>query len=120
MPFSELVALALGALRGSKLRSALTLLTPHDAPWRPAALRASAVTGEGIPELWAKVQEYAGTVDLAAKRRAQTAVWFDDLLREAAWRAFLAGQDPVRLRELRAQVERGEKAAVAAVGEVVG
>ena len=104
----------------TELRSALTLLTPHDAPWRPAALRASAVTGEGIPELWAKVQEYAGTVDLAAKRRAQTAVWFDDLLREAAWRAFLAGQDPARLREVRAQVERGAKAAVAAVGEVIG
>ncbi|HCE64534.1 MAG TPA: methylmalonyl Co-A mutase-associated GTPase MeaB, partial [Deinococcus radiodurans] len=94
----------------TELRSALTLLTPHDAPWRPAALRASAVTGEGIPELWAKVQEYAETVDLAAKRRAQTAVWFDDLLREAVWRAFLSEQDPARLRELRAQVERGEKA----------
>ena len=103
----------------TELRSALTLLTPHDAPWRPAALRASAVTGEGIPELWAKVQEYAETVDLAAKRRAQTAVWFDDLLREAVWRAFLSGQDPARLRELRVQVERGEKAAVAAVGEAV-
>ena len=103
----------------TELRSALTLLTPHDAPWRPAALRASAVTGEGIPELWAKIQEYAATVDLAAKRRAQTAVWFDDLLREAVWRAFLAGHDPARLRELRAQVERGEKAAAAAVGEVM-
>lgn len=103
----------------TELRSALTLLTPHDAPWRPAALRASAVTGEGIPELWAKIQEYAATVDLAAKRRAQTAAWFDDLLREAVWRAFLAGHDPARLRELRAQVERGEKAAVAAVGEVM-
>lgn len=103
----------------TELRSALTLLTPHDAPWRPAALRASAVTGEGIPELWAKIQEYAATVDLAAKRRAQTAVWFDDLLREAVWRAFLAGHDPARLRDLRAQVERGEKAAVAAVGEVM-
>ena len=103
----------------TELRSALTLLTPKGAPWRPAALRASAVTGEGIPELWAKIQEYAATVDLAAKRRAQTAVWFDDLLREAVWRAFLAGHDPARLRDLRAQVERGEKAAVAAVGEVM-
>ena len=27
----------------TELRSALTLLTPHDAPWRPAALRASAI-----------------------------------------------------------------------------
>ena len=102
----------------TELRVALTLLTPHDAPWRPAALRASAVTGEGIPELWAKIQEYTATVDLEAKRRAQTAVWFDELLREAVWRAFMGGQDAGRLRELRAEVERGEKTAVAAVGEL--
>ncbi|WP_339096442.1 methylmalonyl Co-A mutase-associated GTPase MeaB [Deinococcus sp. VB142] len=102
----------------TELRVALTLLTPHDAPWRPAALRASAVTGEGIPELWAKIQDYAATVNLEAKRRAQTAVWFDELLREAVWRAFVAGQDAGRLRQLRAEVERGEKTAVAAVGEL--
>ena len=102
----------------TELRVALTLLTPHDAPWRPAALRASAVTGEGIPELWAKIQEYTATVDLEAKRRAQTAVWFDELLREAVWRAFMGGQDAGQLGELRAEVERGEKTAVAAVGEL--
>lgn len=104
----------------TELRAALTLLTPHDAPWRPVALRASAATGEGIPELWAKAQEYAQTVDIAAKRRAQSAVWFDELLREAVWRAFLAGQAPERLGRLRQAVESGEKTAVAAVGEVLG
>ena len=55
--------------------------------------------------------------DQAELRRE--AVDLGDLLREAVWRAFLAGHDPARLRELRAQVERGEKAAVAAVGEVM-
>lgn len=104
----------------TELRVALTLLTPHDAPWRPAALRASATTGEGIPELWAKAQEYARAVDLPAKRRAQSAVWFDELLREAVWRAFLAGQVPERLGRLRQAVESGEKTAVAAVSEVLG
>lgn len=103
----------------TELRVALTLLTPHAAQWRPAALRASALTGEGIPEVWAKVEAYAGTVDLAAKRRAQNAVWFDELLREAAWRAFLAGVDARHLRSLRAEVEAGTLTAVQGVGRLL-
>ncbi|SEI62660.1 LAO/AO transport system kinase [Deinococcus reticulitermitis] len=103
----------------TELRVALTLLTPHGAAWRPAALRASALTGEGIPEVWAKVEDYTRTVDLAAKRRAQNAVWFDELLREAAWRSFLAGVDAGHLRALRAEVEAGRLTAVQGVGQLL-
>ncbi|WP_291425691.1 methylmalonyl Co-A mutase-associated GTPase MeaB [Deinococcus sp.] len=99
----------------TELRTALTLLTPHDAPWRPQALRASALTGEGIAELWAKVQEYAQSTDLTEKRRRQTAVWFDELLREAAWRAFQVGVNPSELRRLRAEVQAGKITAVQGV-----
>ncbi|WP_022801533.1 methylmalonyl Co-A mutase-associated GTPase MeaB [Deinococcus ficus] len=91
----------------TELRTALTLLTPHDAPWRPVALKASAVTGEGIPEVWAQVEQYAATVDLGARRHEQTAVWFDDLLREAAWKAFRAGVGAERIAQLRAEVQAG-------------
>nr|WP_232337860.1 methylmalonyl Co-A mutase-associated GTPase MeaB [Deinococcus arboris] len=104
----------------TELRTALTLLTPHDAPWRPLALRASALTGEGLDDLWAAVKRYHETVDLPAKRRAQTAVWFDELLREAAWRAFQAGVDPARLQALRAQVETGHLTAVQGVAALLG
>lgn len=99
----------------TELTAALRLLTPHDAPWRPRALRASAVTGAGIPELWEAVEEYRRTVDLPARRRAQTALWFDDLLREAAWRTFQAGLDGGRLRALRAEVLAGTRTPVQAV-----
>lgn len=91
----------------TELTAALRLLTPRGAAWRPRALRASAATGEGIPELWEAVGEYAATVNLAEKRRAQTTLWFDDLLREAAWRTFQAGLDPARLRALRTEVLAG-------------
>lgn len=104
----------------TELRTALTLLTPHDAPWRPLALRASAVTGEGIPELWEKVQEYTRVVDLAVKRRAQTALWFDELLREAVWRNFQQGLAGHALSHLRRLVESGQLTAVQAVGELLG
>ncbi|WP_221089247.1 methylmalonyl Co-A mutase-associated GTPase MeaB [Deinococcus aquaedulcis] len=104
----------------TELRAALTLLTPHDAPWRPLALRASALTGEGLDEVWAAVERYREAVDLRAKRRAQTAVWFDELLREAAWRAFQAGVDPEQLRQLRAEVEAGRLTAVQGVATLLG
>ncbi|WP_051517437.1 methylmalonyl Co-A mutase-associated GTPase MeaB [Deinococcus phoenicis] len=91
----------------TELTAALRLLTPHGAPWRPRALRSSALTGAGIPQVWEGVEAYRQAVDVAAKRRAQTAVWFDDLLREAAWQAFQAGVDAERLRALRAEVLAG-------------
>ncbi|KEF34133.1 MULTISPECIES: methylmalonyl Co-A mutase-associated GTPase MeaB [Deinococcus] len=99
----------------TELTAALRLLTPRGAPWRPRVLQASAATGAGIPELWAAVEAYRGTVDLAAKRREQTGAWFDELLREAAWRAFQAGLDPARLRELRGEVLAGRQTPVQGV-----
>lgn len=103
----------------TELRTALTLLTPHDALWRPLALRASALTGEGISELWEKIQEYVGAVDLAAKRRNQTALWFDELLREAVWRNFQLGLDSHTLNHLRQLVAEGQLTAVQAVRELL-
>lgn len=103
----------------TELRTALTLLTPHDAPWRPVALKASALTGEGIPELWTKVQEYAAQTDLQAKRHAQTAVWFDELLREAAWREFRERMGTGRLQQVRQAVQRGDLTAVQGVHELL-
>lgn len=96
----------------TELTTALKLLTPKGAAWRPRALQASALTGAGIPEVWQAVGAYRAAVDVAAKRRAQTALWFDELLREAAWRAFQAGVDAERLRELRAEVLAGRRTPV--------
>ena len=104
----------------TELRTALTLLTPHDAPWRPAALRASALTGEGLDGVWATVEAYRAAVDLRVKRQGQAAQWFDELLREAAWRAFQAGLDPARLQGLRAEVAEGRLTAVQGVAALLG
>lgn len=92
----------------TELRSALTLLTPHDAVWRPRALRASALTGEGVPEVWAAVQEYLAAVDVAEKRRRQAGSWFDELLREAVWARFL-GERGDALPALRSAVVAGDR-----------
>ncbi len=103
----------------TELRTALTLLTPHDASWQPEALRASALTGEGIGEVWDKVNAYIQTISLSKKRQQQTVLWFDELLKEAAWQAFKAGLDTTRLQMLRHQVEKGELTAIQAVSLLV-
>lgn len=99
----------------TELRAALTLLTPHDAPWRPLALRVSALAGEGVIEVWQQMQNYLAAVDVAAKRQQQLAVWFDDLLHEAVWRAFMRRHSQDNLQELRSQVMSGQLTVVAAV-----
>ncbi|MCD0169062.1 methylmalonyl Co-A mutase-associated GTPase MeaB [Deinococcus sp. 23YEL01] len=104
----------------TELRTALTLLTPHDAPWRPVALRASALTGEGLDGVWDAVEAYREAVDLRVKRQGQAAQWFDELLREAAWRAFQTGLDPARLQGLRAEVAEGRLTAVQGVAALLG
>lgn len=104
----------------TELRTALTLLTPHDAPWRPVALRASALTGEGLDGVWDAVEAYRAAVDLRVKRQGQAAQWFDELLREAAWRAFQTGLEPARLQGLRAEVAEGRLTAVQGVAALLG
>ena len=104
----------------TELRTALTLLTPHDAPWRPVALRASALTGEGLGAVWETAERYAQEVDLGVQRQAQAAQWFDELLREAAWRAFRAGVDGAQLQALRADVAAGRLTAVQGVSALLG
>lgn len=104
----------------TELRTALTLLTPHDAPWRPVALRASALTGEGIAGLWEQVEQYLLAVDIAHKRQAQTALWFDELLREAVWKAFAASEGARGLSNWRGRVLAGEVTPVQAVRSLLG
>ena len=68
-----------------------------------------------MPEVWAAVLDYVQEVDLAGRRRAQTAQWFDELLREAAWRLFRAGLNTQQLQTLRAAVEAGQLTAIQGV-----
>ncbi|ANE43415.1 methylmalonyl Co-A mutase-associated GTPase MeaB [Deinococcus puniceus] len=91
----------------SELTAALSLLTPHSAVWHPRVLQVSSVSGAGVDSVWEAVQAYTATVDLPAKRRTQTAAWFDDLLREVAWRNFLQQTDAAALARLRAEVLGG-------------
>ena len=67
-----------GAIRArkaaSEYRSALSIMTPADAPWRPPVLTCSGLTGNGLDELWEVVLEHRRTMEdkgLFARQRAE-------------------------------------------------
>ncbi|MDO4262571.1 MAG: methylmalonyl Co-A mutase-associated GTPase MeaB [Deinococcus sp.] len=91
----------------SQLTAALSLLTPHGAEWLPRALQLSALTGQGIEAFWEAVAEFRAGVNLAARRRQQTAAWFDELLREAVWTTFAQSRREA-LAQRRREVLAGE------------
>jgi LAO/AO transport system kinase len=70
----------------SEFRSALNILTPRTATWKPPVMTFSALTGDGIEDLWGKVlmhrEALAATGELAERRRAQQVKWMWMLMEE--------------------------------------
>ncbi len=90
---------------------ALQLVRPSSPSWRPRALLASAVTGEGVAEMWQMVLEHreALTVsgELEARRRSQARAWMWSLVEEGLQRALrdhpeVAARIPEKQREVEA------------------
>lgn len=104
----------------AELSTALHLLTPREASWQPLALQASALSGQGIAEVWEAVQTCVGDQGrVQRRRREQQLSWFDELLRQAVWDRFERGQDVEQLAELRLKVLSGEVTAVQGVESVL-
>lgn len=104
--------------------AALGYLRPRSASWRPRAVALSALTGEGIAELWALVEEHHRTLaasgELEARRREQRSEWLQGAIEERLLAAF---RDHPAVRERLAEAERavaaGEKTAGEAAAELV-
>ncbi|MFC4947591.1 methylmalonyl Co-A mutase-associated GTPase MeaB [Pseudonocardia sp. GCM10023141] len=75
---------AKGAAR--ELSSALRLMAPGPADWRPPVLPCSAQSGAGMGEVWDKVVEHRAALeaggDLAAKRARQQVEWMWAMVRD--------------------------------------
>jgi LAO/AO transport system kinase len=73
---------------------ALKLLRPLSPHWRPRVLSASAFTGEGIPAVWAMVEEQRVALEesgeSARRRREQARAWMWSLVEDGLERAFRA------------------------------
>jgi LAO/AO transport system kinase len=93
--------------------AALGLLRPKCAAWTPQATCVSALTGDGLDELWATVEQHhaalAASGDLARRRAAQQRRWMWEEIHEGL-RARLAADDAAQAlaRGLEAEVEGGE------------
>ena len=92
-----------------ELASALHLVPPVDGAWAPPVLTCSALTEDGVTEVWAAIEGHAaflGPCGLADKRAEQAVDWTRALVRDA----LLA---PLAEPALRAQIESVEAAVLA-------
>jgi LAO/AO transport system kinase len=105
----------------AELTSALSLLTPHEAAWRPKVLQVSSKMGTGLLELWQAFLQYLellGPAGLQHKRQSQQRFWFENLLREHLWERFALERGTL-LQLQAARVEAGEVSAFLAVEELL-
>src|ERR1051326_4699918 len=106
----------------AEYRAALHILTPRSPNWTPPVGTYSALTGDGIAELWAQVlahrDKLAATGEQAARRREQQVKWMWTMLDEV-WRARIAADTKLRakLPQLEAAVAAGELTPARAVDE---
>ena len=79
---------------------ALELLRAPSPSWRPRVLIASGSTGEGIPELWAMIEEHAAAVSASgereARRREQARAWMWSLVDQGLRDAFRSHPEVAR------------------------
>jgi LAO/AO transport system kinase len=112
-------ARAAAELARAEYERALHYLRPATEGWQTRAHLCSALTGDGVDELWAVVEafvrrgEASGTI--ARRRQRQERQWVHQLVREQlADRFFAHPQVRAMLPDLEAAVEAGEVPAVAA------
>ncbi len=107
----------------AEYRAALHILGARSPYWSPPVMTYSALTGEGIAPLWAKVMEHharmTSTGALAEKRRAQQIKWMWAMLEDRV--ATRLRSDPAiraKLPRLEAAVGDGHMSAAVAVDEL--
>ena len=115
--------IARAKLAAAEYRAALNILAPHSPTWSPPVVTYSALTGNGISELWSQVQAHkklmTASGELAARRREQQVKWMWSMLEERLT-ARLRSDPAVRakLRPREAAVAAGKLAPTLAVEEI--
>ncbi len=99
-------------LAASEYRGALHILNPRSAYWHPPVLTCSALTGDGIPELWQKILDHRTAMnasgEFAARRRQQQVKWMWSML-EQRMMARLRADPAIRakVKKIEAEVADG-------------
>jgi LAO/AO transport system kinase len=91
----------------AEYRAALHILTPQSAAWTPPVITISGLTGQGLPELWEKVEDHRrrleATGELQSKRQQQDLRWMWALINERMRERLTSGPE---LRDRVPQIER--------------
>ena len=104
-------------------RGALHILAPRTPTWSPPVVTFSALTGDGIPQLWSQILSHkdkmTATGELTELRRAQQVKWMWTLLEERLT-ARLRSDPAVRaqVKQAETQVAAGTLAPTLAVEEI--
>lgn len=92
--------------------SSLKFMRPISQNWKPKVMKVSSLTGEGIPELWAVMQEFHQTMiktgELFETRRKQQRVWMWNYITQHIMQVFR--EDPrvkSHIQEMEKNVEEG-------------
>jgi LAO/AO transport system kinase len=107
----------------AEYRAALHILTPRSTNWAPPVVTYSALSGDGIAELWAQVvahrERLTQSGELAARRREQQVKWMWAML-EDRFLARLKSDHAIRsrLRRLESAVAEGRMTPAVAVDEI--
>jgi LAO/AO transport system kinase len=116
--------LARARAAAAEYRAALHILTARSPSWMPPVMTYSALTGDGIADLWAQIiahrDKLTATGELAARRREQQVKWMWTMLDEF-WRTRIASEPKLRakLPRIEAAVAAGELSPASAVDELV-
>jgi len=107
----------------AEYRAALHILAPRSPNWSPPVVTYSALTGDGITDLWARVLDHrermTASGELATRRGEQQVKWMWSMLEERLF-APLRSDKTLRaaLPKIEAEVAAGRLAPTAAVEEI--
>ena len=111
------------ALAATELRNALRLLREGAAGWRPPVLSCSALTGEGLDEVWQAVVGFKEHMERSgqweARRQAQLLSWVTATAEQEVLATFHARQDPAERARIDAALADGTLAPYAAVRKLL-
>jgi LAO/AO transport system kinase len=105
-------------MAAAEYRSALHILTPRSEHWHPPVVTYSAMTGNGIAELWQKVLDHRTAMvasgEFAARRREQQVKWMWSML-ESRMMARLRSDAAIRAKVKKTEAEVADGAVTPAV-----
>ena len=110
-------------IAAAEYRAALHILNPRSPNWTPPVTTYSALTGNGVAELWAQVlmhrERMTASGELAARRREQQVRWMWSMLEERVLGRLKSDASlRARLPQIEAAVADGWRAATLAVDEI--